>query len=71
VHGVFILPASCTESLLFPLPLQVHESHDIDAQTLFLMRKGEENEEDKTGLKENRGQEGNKTANQTMKVVNG
>jgi hypothetical protein len=51
--------------------LQVHESHDIDAQTLFSMRKGEENDEDKTGLKENRGQEGNKTANQTMKVVNG
>jgi hypothetical protein len=62
VHSVFILPASCTETFLFPLPLQVHESHDIDAQTLFSMRKGEENDEDQTALKENRGQEGNKTA---------
>jgi hypothetical protein len=42
--------------------LQVHESHDIDAQTLFSMRKGEENDKDQTALKENRGQEGNKTA---------
>lgn len=61
VHSVFILPATFTESLLFPLPLQVHESHDIDAQTLFSMRKGE-NDEDKTGLNVYRGQEGNKTA---------
>jgi hypothetical protein len=42
--------------------LQIHESHDIDPQTLFSMRKGEENDKDKTGLTENRGQEGNKTA---------